>query len=74
MSWLYRSLCLDHSLIFLIIAITNFTTTIIIILTLTELGLGVRIALIRICFFVERGVTGQDLTWCIQIIYTTEEM
>ena len=52
---------------------TNFIP-IIIISTLTELGLGVRIALIRICFFVERGVTGQDLTWCIQIIYTTEEM
>ena len=53
---------------------TNFIPVIIIISTLTELGLGVRIALIRICFFVERGVTGQDLTWCIQIIYTTEEM
>ena len=53
---------------------TNFIPIIIIISTLTELGLGVRIALIRICFFVERGVTGQDLTWCIQIIYTTEEM
>ena len=73
-------MCLDRLLIitnFITIIIIIIITTIIIIIiisTLTELGLGVRIALIRICFFVERGVAGQDLTWCIQIIYTTEEM
>ena len=31
--------------------------------TLTVLGLGVRTARIRICFLVDLGVAGQDLTW-----------
>ena len=59
-------------LIITIIVKINFIPIIIIILTLTELGLGVRIALIRICFFVERGVAGQDLTWQIQAAHSRE--